>query len=435
MIYAVGGCIGHDPYPRDVALVHRYDPALDAWTEVAPLPQARSHFEPSSFVRDGRIVLVGGRSRSTGFEAVADVTEYDPVLNRWRALPPLPEPRHSPIAVMTSRGIVAGLGGRWGSDPNSTAMWRYQPGARPWIRVAPAPVALSEVSAAVIGHRVYVVGVGGPWTLAYDLETGRWDDSTRHAARPAVGNHHAAEVWHDRLYLFGGVDRGQGIVQIYDPVTESWRLGPPMPFAAGSSASALIGDQIYVAGGIVGPTTTTSAARFDPAAETWTPIAPMPIPRNHAASATDGKRLFVFGGRGPGSGDSNFVANGFDDVQIYDPATDHWTVSRSGSADAPPPLPQPRGGMGKAVFARGEFWILGGETLDGHGAVRGGVYDRVDIYDPVAKRWRLGPPMAVPRHGIFPVLLGDEIFVPGGGLQHGVSSTRVADLLMLPPAR
>ena len=78
----------------------------------------------------------------------------------------------------------------------------------------------------------------------------------------------------------------------------------------------MIGGRLYVASGIVEKATTGAAAVYDPATMQWTPIAPMPRPRNHAASGTDGSRLFVFGGRGPGSGDSNVVANGFDDVQI-----------------------------------------------------------------------------------------------------------------------
>ena len=61
------------------------------------------------------------------------------------------------------------------------------------------------------------------------------------------------------------------------------------------------------------------------------------------------------------------------------------------------PLPVARGGMGKAVYARGEFWVFGGETLDGPGATSLGVYNRVDVYDPVANRWRAGPPMPTAR--------------------------------------
>jgi N-acetylneuraminic acid mutarotase len=429
-IYALGGTDRHDPDPLDVPWVHRYDESTDVWTEVAPLPTSRSHFEQSTLGRNGRLVILGGRDLPGGRESISDVTEYDPVADRWLALPPMPRPLHSPSAVLIDDRIVVGLGGRRAGNPDNRAMWRESGDALPWLPMPPPPEALGEVSAAVIGNWLYLLGDGGPWTLGFDLGTGRWDHPDDHAARPGPGSHHAGEVWDGKLFLFGGIDRGDGMVQIFDPAANRWRFGPPLPYAAGSMASALIGSQIYLAGGTGPHGTLSTALRFDPAAETFTAIAPMPRPRNHAAAATDGRRLYVFGGRGPGSGDHNEVANGFDDVQIYDPATDTWQVSGSG-ADGPAPLPQGRGGMGKAVYDGREFWVFGGETLDGPGADRHGVYDRVDIYDPVANRWRNGPPMPAARHGIFPVLAGDRVLLVGGGTRAGKSASTIADALDL----
>jgi N-acetylneuraminic acid mutarotase len=195
------------------------------------------------------------------------------------------------------------------------------------------------------------------------LAHGTW---TSVAPRPFPGHHHGAEVLNGKLYLIGGLGSGAGKLQIYDPIANSWALGPDMPFAAGSASTAVISGQIYVAGGIVGSSTVTSTAKYAPATNAWTMLAPMPQGRNHAAAATDGIRLFVFGGRGPGSGDSNVVANGFNTLQIYNPATDTWISSATpGSALAP--LPQARGGMGKAVWRQGEFYVLGGETSTGAG--------------------------------------------------------------------
>jgi len=429
-IYAIGGTDRHDPDPLDVPWVHRYDDSTNVWTELAPLPTPRSHFEGATVVRDGRVVILGGRNRSGGHESVSDVTEYDPEADRWVALPPLPKPLHSPWAALIGNRILVGLGGTEAANPNNREMWSEGTAAHPWQPVLPPPVALGEVSAAAIGNRLYLLGGGAEWTLGLDLGTGRWDLPDQHDTRPARGHHHAAEVWEGRLYLFGGLRRGAGTVQIFDPAANRWRFGPSLPYEGGSIASALIGSHIYLAGGTGAQGTFGDALRFDPATETFTAIAPMPRPRNHAAAATDGRRFFIFGGRGPGSGDHNEVANGFDDVQIYDPATNTWQVSGEGDS-APVPLPQARGGMGKAVFDGREFWVFGGETLDGAGADRHGVYDRVDIYDPVANRWRSGPSMPAPRHGIYPVLVGDRVFLIGGGTRAGESSSTIADVLDL----
>ena len=80
-------------------------------------------------------------------------------------------------------------------------------------------------------------------------------------------------------------------------------------------------------------------------------------------------------------------------------------------------------GMGKALFYRGEFYIMGGETLTGPGANGNNCYDRVDVYDPETNTWRLDAPMTTARHGIFPVLFESRMFLAGGGAFAGNSQS------------
>ena len=296
-------------------------------------------------------------------------------------------------------------------------------------RAAPVmPQPTGEVAGGVIDGVLYLVSEGVASTFAFDLASETWQ--TR-AARPFPASHHAAEVINGKLYLFGGLDGAEGKVQIYNPATDSWTLGADAPVASGSAATALINGFVYMAGGIAGSNTftTDAGAVYNPATNTWSSIANMPLPRNHAAAGTDGQRLFIFGGRGPGSGDTNVVAEGFDDVQIYDPVAGAWECSCA-PASTIPSLPQRRGGMGKAVFDRGQFLVIGGETTSsGTGQAAGNVYNRVDVYDPVAKSWRLDAPLPTPRHGIFPLGYDGRIFVAGGGGTAGQSSSNVVEIL------
>lgn len=300
-----------------------------------------------------------------------------------------------------------------------------------WTDSAPVPVALGEVAGGVINGKLHLVGEGSSDTFAYDIASNTWASGL--ADRPHVGEHHAAEVVNGRLYLFGGFNGGSsGTVQIYDPAANAWSLGAPMPFPTGSASSALIGGKVYVAGGIVnfqpnvGGQTTTQAAVYDPASNLWSSIAPMPRGANHAASATDGARLYVFGGR-DGKGD---VQNGFATVQVYDPATNTWRSSDQPGSGLTP-IPRGRGGTGKAVFAGGEFFVMGGETKDGPGATADRVFDRVDVYNPATTTWRAAPPMPTPRHGIFPVLDGSRILVAAGGTRAAGSRSRAMEILEL----
>ena len=82
-IYAIGGQNGHDRCPRlrgsgrNVRHVHAYDPSSGRWQRLADLPHAESHIEPSTFVHDGMIWVVGGQSQGD------KVLNYHPGTNRW----------------------------------------------------------------------------------------------------------------------------------------------------------------------------------------------------------------------------------------------------------------------------------------------------------------------------------------------------------------
>lgn len=292
-----------------------------------------------------------------------------------------------------------------------------------WESLASIGTALGEVAAGVIDGTMFLVGEGSSTTYAYDLQNRQW--LAAKAARTYPGHHHAAEVVNGKLYLVGGIDGGsEGRLQIYDPATNTWTLGAPLSWSGGSVSTAVIGGKIYAAGGIVtGGFTVTNCAKYDPATDTWTNKAPMPDSgRNHTAAGTDGTKFYVFGGRRGG----NFVTNGYDSLMVYDPVADSWTWNgANGSTLAA--LPEGRGGMGKAVYLRGEFYVFGGETLDDPDANANGVYGRVDVYRPATNTWRLETPMPNPRHGIFPVLYQGHMFLAGGGTQAANSQSNLFD--------
>jgi len=338
-----------------------------------------------------------------------------------------------PIHVSTNAGFVTEkfrANMPQTSAPNQfmqlTASYNGVPNS--WITGPPLPLAMTEMSCAWLGNNFYVTGMSNAWNPAIsspmfvcNIVSNTW--SYMNPDRPLKGNHHAVEVFGGRMYLVGGFDaNSSGQVQIYDPATNGWSVGAPAPYAAGSCCSAVINGKIYIAGGLVGVisgsnngSSTNAAAVYDPVANTWTSLPPIPFTPahgiNHAASATDGNKFYIFGGRD----DDHQPAIGYNTVQIYDPASKTWVTSNdSGSTLAP--LPQARGGMGKAVYYNGDFYVMGGETVSGGtGATSGNTYNRVDIYNLASNIWRLGTPMPTARHGIFPVLRGNRIYVVGGG--------------------
>jgi glucose/arabinose dehydrogenase len=277
------------------------------------------------------------------------------------------------------------------------------------------PFALSEVAAAALDGKLYVVGPEHPGTWVLDLMDSlvpplAWDVLP---PRPFPGGGHAAEELGGKLYLVGGSGAAAGRVQAFDPASGLWTLRAPLPWPGESVCTAVIGGSLYAAGGLSGGATSDLAARYDPQANAWTLLPPMPLHagRHHAASGTDGQRLWIFGGYGFGNGEGGLLAPGFDTVQCFDPQAGAWISSATSTLA---PLPQPRAGMGRAVFWQGEFYVFGGESslLSGNGK---GVTGRVDAYDPATNAWRSEAPMPTPRHGHGVALFQGRVFVAGGG--------------------
>ncbi len=112
-LYALGGQYGHDVKQVDVASCHAFDPASGKWTAIASLPDGRSHFEGSTLVHDGKILIAGGRCNSSmpPRDLVADILEYDPAADRWTVIAALPKPLMAPSAgLIDGRLIVSGGG-------------------------------------------------------------------------------------------------------------------------------------------------------------------------------------------------------------------------------------------------------------------------------------------------------------------------------------
>jgi N-acetylneuraminic acid mutarotase len=124
-IYALGGDHGHDRTQIDVASCHRFDSATGKWEEVAALPDGRSHFESSTIVYKGRILVAGGRCNSSKppRNVVGDLLEFDPMANKWRVVGALPEKLLAPAAAIVSGQFVVIGGGLNNPRPLTAATW------------------------------------------------------------------------------------------------------------------------------------------------------------------------------------------------------------------------------------------------------------------------------------------------------------------------
>ena len=329
--------------------------------------------------------------------------------------------------VVTTAGMTAVLPG--GYTYMDSTLPPPPPLVGKWFAKVPLPIAIGEMSAAAIGDFVYVLaghgeGAYNDTLYRYDTMQNVWESMAPQTVAP-LADHAAVEVINGKIYMFGGIlPPGEGesnTLAIYNPVTDAWSLGSPLmkegvPYGLGSVASGVIGGKLYIAGGIhdgnlAGNPTDTFV--YNPVADIWTELAPMPSGRNHAAGVGYSGKFYVFSGR-QGENDPNELT--FDDSYVYDPSSNTWGMLA--------PIPTPRGGMGTAVALLDELFVIGGEG----GGPSSGTYPNVEAYNPVTNTWRALPDLPTPRHGIYPVLVGDDIHVVAGGTMEGHSHSAIHEM-------
>jgi N-acetylneuraminic acid mutarotase len=297
-----------------------------------------------------------------------------------------------------------------------------------WRTAAPMPTKRTEVAAAALDGKIYVVGgfekpsLGNMLNFAitpsvemYDPVTDRW---TPKAPMP-VGLHHVGTgVVDGRLYVVGGYSRSGfsvwnqvATVYAYDPATDSWTERAPMPTARGALSVTEHEGKLYAIGGYDRKANTSAVEVYDPVRNVWTTGASLPTPRDHLATVTVAGKIYAIGGRLDGDYSRNLAA-----VERYDPATDRWRRV----AD----LPTARSGITAAVV-EGWIYVFGGE-----GAV--GTFNENEAYDPVHDAWQRMAPMPTARHGLGSAVVQGRIYVISGGPTPGGSFSDLNEVFTPP---
>ena len=265
-----------------------------------------------------------------------------------------------------------------------------------WKILAHMPDGRQELATAVLNGKIYAIGGLDERPLAtdtvniYNPATDTW---TPGPPLPIVNQHNAAAAAAGKVYAFGGQSR---LTYAYDPATNSWTQMATMPAGqALTPAAGVIGDKIYVAGG---SPTGQLLQIYNTTTNTWSTGPSMSVQRHHTAGAVINGKFYVASGRGPGAQLA---------LEVFDPQTNNWSrladaaIFRSGIA---------------AAAVNGELYLFGGEE--------GGVHNEVEVYNPATNSWRrIQPDWPIPRHGIWASVIGNKVYIPGGGVLENYAPT------------
>ena len=166
-------------------------------------------------------------------------------------------------------------------------------------------------------------------------------------------------------------------------------------------AVAELEGKIYVIGGYPASRETVRTVQvYDTATDRWSLTSPLPAPLNHEMAVAVGGRLYVIGGQSTSAGSGSYV----DTVFIYDPASRTWTNGAR--------MPTARGAGVAAVIA-GKVYVAGGRPPRGADFAR---------YDPNANEWETLPELPTARNHLAGAAVGGKLYVIGGRFEAGFNS-------------
>ncbi len=284
------------------------------------------------------------------------------------------------------------------------------------------PTARHECSFGQLGDKFYLMGGRGLKPVqAYDPATNAWQTL---GFTPQEIHHFQAAEFYGLMYLIcafqGGfpAETGIPIVYIYDPLTDSWFSGPPIPPSRrrGSAGVVMRDDKFYILSGLTDGHRSGWVKWFDeydPATNQWTELPDAPRARDHFAAVTIDNFLVAAGGRR--SGDGTGWSATFDSVvrktDVYNFDTGIWSTLASPAGDIPVGV----AGCSAAVLD-GEVIIIGGESM-----AQSSAHKQTQALNLVSGTWRQLDLLNTGRHGTQAIVNNSGIYIVAGSGNRGGS--------------
>jgi len=297
-----------------------------------------------------------------------------------------------------------------------------------WIAQKALPSKRSDMTASTVGDVIYLVGgcvkdqsynkdIGGGMylcgggaannidasTIRYYPKTNTFDTTLPNAPRPRY--RHAAAVVDKKIYLFGGVDSKDVIVQevdVLDTATGKWStLAERMPGATTDLTAFSHSGKIYTLGGYDKSWSALKTVQiYDPAAKKWTKAPDLNQGRGDCFSGVVQGKAYIIGGF---HHENNFNAP-VPSLEILDLATSKtWITAKA--------MKVARGDKAVALL-HDLIHVVGGETKNAKG--HSTPLRDVEVYDHVGNNWYFGGDIPSRRFRFTAAAHGDSIFIFGG---------------------
>lgn len=272
-----------------------------------PMPTPRK-LAAAAPISDTQAVVAGGITFSSG---VLGAENRLFMWTAWASRAAMPAARQAHRAVRLPDGRIAFLGGQtsqtYGSESNSVFI--YNPATDSWSSGPSMPQAKAYMACALLegvgGGLIWVAAGSTPTSIVsatthlLDLSTMTW--SAAASLPKAIGEAAGGALPGGRAGLpggFGNSDTQQNTAlntfYIYDPVSNTWSVGPAMPTARSAHAVQWADRELVVIGGWPAGASPRANEAYNPFANVWRANPSAPVDVMDVAWAKVGKLVFTW---------------------------------------------------------------------------------------------------------------------------------------------
>ena len=251
-------------------------------------------------------------------------------------------------------------------------------GSGQWTSKTVLPETLSDYQA--VSHKTHVYVIGGQkgcnssdtcagtvvnTVYQYDTKLDKYTTKLAITANnvAAVRYRYASAVVGDKIYIIGGLtaDTATGMLKttlIYDISTNSWSDGPNMATGRSDTCAAVVGSKIYVVAGYqsidpINVLDTVEVLDTAAASPAWTTAPSLPAKRGDITCASSGGKVYAIGGYYDPTG--TWKPGAFHDTMFeFTPGAAAWVEKAK--------MPSSRGDKAAVTMSDGSIIVVGGET-------------------------------------------------------------------------
>ncbi|MCP4438262.1 MAG: hypothetical protein GY810_04895 [Aureispira sp.] len=219
---------------------------------------------------------------------------------------------------------------------------------------------------------------------------------TKGSSMPKALSEMASALIEDNIYVAGGITfwGSKRNFSVYNIPNDQWTVLPQLPKRLNHIGMTAYNGKIYITGGfrdLFQTKTLATTWSYNPENQEWLKLAPMPEKRAAHSMITIDDKLYVIGGKGP-------KAN---EIWTYLPQENRWVVEL-------PNFPEPQRDHLCLLYQKDKLYVVGGRSKE-EGALK-----PCWLYNFNTQKWKIFTQLEIPSGGQAATLYNNKIHIIGG---------------------